>query len=517
MSLVEESIKVNRSNGGVTATLALADIPPILSDCTVHGPVRGRCTGITLDSRAVRPGMIFAALAGTRSDGALHIDEAVRNGAIAVLVGDHSPTDKRSTYIVVPDPRRALARLSCELFGHPSSRLRTIGVTGTNGKSTVALLIRAILSEGGFAPGIIGTLGYDVGGRWIPPDRTTPESPELQHLLHTMTQHGRDSAVMEVSSHALAQQRTHGVKFHARVFTNLSEDHLDYHASMESYFQTKALLFDDAEYASASGTTIVNVDDPWGRKLILRGGMRAHTLTYGFAPEAIVRAEHATLDARGSSFHLRSPWGDAEIRMNLLGRFNISNALAAVAAAGSQGIDVPTMAQALERTEPLSGRLEAIDNDHGINVFVDYAHTEDALSNALKTLREVHEGNLTVVFGCGGERDQAKRPRMGAVAARLADRAIVTTDNPRGEDIGDIIHEVTRGCGDAENVETVEDRRAAISLSLRDARPGDVVLVAGKGHETTQHIGARFYPFDDREVIRDILRGLDTKTKKSSS
>jgi UDP-N-acetylmuramoyl-L-alanyl-D-glutamate--2,6-diaminopimelate ligase len=315
---------------------------------------------------------------------------------------------------------------------------------------------------------------------------------------------------MEVSSHGLAQDRVRGVEFNARIFTNLTEDHLDFHRSMDEYFHTKALLFEDDDHAAASATSVINVDDAWGRRLILSGGIRADTMTYGFSPEARVRAEQVQGDGGGSWFTLCSPWGDAEVRLSLPGRFNVSNALAAVAAAGAVGVELDAMAQSLRELDSVPGRLEPVANDLGVSIFVDYAHTEDALTHVLRSVRGFLDGRLIVVFGCGGDRHAGKRPDMGATAARLADAVIITSDNPRSEDPMAIIAEIAEGCPDATHVEQVENRREAISRALQSARPGDAVVVAGKGHETTQQIGHTVHPFDDREVIQNLLKEMES-------
>jgi UDP-N-acetylmuramoyl-L-alanyl-D-glutamate--2,6-diaminopimelate ligase len=491
------------------AAIPLADLAAIIGPCAVRGTLRGDCRGITHDSRRVRPGMVFAALPGGRTDGACFIEEAIERGAVAVLGRGLKRPRRRRPVFDVEAPRRALALAASALAGHPSARLTTVGVTGTNGKTSISFLLRDLLCAADRIPGLIGTLHYDTGARRIPAQRTTPEAPELQALLAEMVRSGCDHAVMEVSSHALAQDRVLGIDFDAVVFSNLTQDHLDFHGSMQAYFEAKARLFQDPDVARAGAVRVVNVDDPWGRKLALRLGSHDRLVTYGTCAEARVHAERIRLDARGTQAAVRTPWGDAELQISLPGRYNLLNALAALAAGGSLGIPLDRMVGTLAGAAGAPGRLERIANARGILLFVDYAHTEDALSNMLRTVRETHDGRLLCVFGCGGDRDRLKRPRMGAAATRWADVTILTSDNPRSEDPGRIIQDIAEGCAAGADVHVRADRREAIALALRLAVPGDAVVVAGKGHETTIEIGEQRLPFDDRAVLREVLAEPD--------
>ncbi|MBN1268072.1 MAG: UDP-N-acetylmuramoyl-L-alanyl-D-glutamate--2,6-diaminopimelate ligase, partial [Kiritimatiellae bacterium] len=351
----------------------------------------------------------------------------------------------------------------------------------------------------------IGTVRYEIGDRLIPAGRTTPEAPELQAMMDQMVQAGCQSVVMEVSSHALDQKRVWGIDFDVGVFTNLTQDHLDYHETMENYFAAKARLFHGLGQAEKLATAAINIDDPWGQQLAGINGFKVDTLTFGVHPGARVRAEDCELSPDGSSFSLRSPWGDARVNLSLLGRFNISNALAAVSACGALGIDPRLMADVLAGIQSVPGRLEAIPNRRGLKVFVDYAHTDDALKNVLTTLREITPGRILLVFGCGGNRDRTKRPRMGAVAARLADYSVVTNDNPREEDPAEIARAVVEGFGEQTHYEVLLNREEAIARAVRMAQFGDVVLIAGKGHENYQEFAHTVVPFDDREVARSLL------------
>ncbi len=473
---------------------------------TVRGPRQADVRAVVCDSRQVRPGALFVALPGRRTDGLRYVDEAVARGAVAVVTEAPAVTPRDVAHIRVEDARRALAEIACAFHGNPSRDLAVVGITGTNGKTTVGYLARNLLEAAGLAPGLVGTVAYEVGRRVIPAARTTPEAPELQDLLAQIVRAGGRAAVMEVSSHALAQQRVWGIDFDVAVFTNLTGDHLDYHGTMERYFEAKALLFQGLGRMEKPGVAVVNLDDPWGRRLLETPGAWARTWTYGEHPAADVRALDVELGPAGTRFRLVTPAGDALIRSPLLGRFNVSNALAAAAAALALEVPLDLCARGIERFVSAPGRLEPVPNAAGLRVFVDYAHTDDALGNVLATLRELSPGGrLLVVFGCGGDRDRAKRPRMGAVAGRWADLSILTSDNPRSEDPAQIIAEIAAGFPAGAAVERIAQREEAIAAALDRARPEDVVLIAGKGHERTQEFARTVVPFDDREVVRRHL------------
>ncbi len=479
----------------------------VIQPMTVSGPTDPDIAGIAYDSRQVRPGYLFVALRGGREDGARFIEDAIQRGAVAVVSETSIRARRDVTHLRVEDARRALAEIACAFYGHPSSKLEVIGVTGTNGKTTTCFMIRDLLAAAGRRPGLIGTVQYEIGERCIPAARTTPEAPDLQAMLAQMLKVGCDAAVMEVSSHALDQKRVWGVDFDVGVFTNLTHDHLDYHGTLERYFAAKARLFAGLGRMEKAATAVLNLDDPWGQQLASMIGGWAAIVTYGAHPAAQVRAEEIESDAGGSRFTVRSPWGDAEVRLPLLGRFNVSNALAAFATAGVRGVPVPTIVAALERFRGAPGRLERVPCERGVHVFVDYAHTPDALANVLVALREVRPRRLILVFGCGGDRDRAKRPEMGRIAADLADHVIVTSDNPRSEDPRAIIEQILAGMPPGSRYETIVDREEAIGRAIELARPGDVVLIAGKGHENYQEFSRHIVPFDDREVARRWLSG----------
>jgi len=463
-------------------------------------------SGIVSDSRRVHKNDLFVALPGEHQDGADYIDEALRRGAIAIASEKKMPRLPGVGWVQVADARRALAELSCAFFEEPSSYLQTIGITGTNGKTTTSFIVKAIMEAAGRVPGLIGTVQYEIGERVIPATRTTPEAPELQALLRQMLVAGCQSAVMEVSSHALAQQRVWGIDFDVGVFTNLTNEHLDYHKEMDRYFAAKSKLFSGLGHRKKRGVAVINLDDEWGRRLCDGHHLHVQEITYGFSSDAQVRAEHVNIDENGSTFDLCTPWGDEQVVLPLMGRFNISNALAACASCGALGIDPALMVDVLSRMESVPGRLEEIQNNQGIKVFVDYAHTPDALKNVLTTLRDCTDGRIIVAFGCGGDRSRDKRSMMGTMAAHMADHSIITTDNARTEDPEEIAAEVLAGFGEGMSVEVILDRREAIARAIELAKPGDLVLLAGKGHENYQIMGHTVSPFDDREEARSVLR-----------
>jgi UDP-N-acetylmuramoyl-L-alanyl-D-glutamate--2,6-diaminopimelate ligase len=438
---------------------------------------------LAYDSRAVTPGALFLCVPGEHTDGHDHAPAAVAAGAVALLV--ERPLDLGVPEVQVPDARAAMGVVAAAFHGHPSDHLDVVGVTGTNGKTTVVHLLQAVLRHAGRRPAVIGTL---TGAR------TTPEAPDLQALLAGYLGSGRDSVAMEVSSHALALDRVVGTRFRVAVFTNLTPEHLDFHASMDDYFAAKARLFTPA----FSDRAVVDVDDPRGRELLAR----AEVPTTGFSVEDL---EDLAVGLTGSRFR----WRGEAVDLQLGGRFNVANALAAAEAAVALDLDPATVAAGLGDAPPVPGRFEPVDAGQPFGVVVDYAHTPDGLERLLETSRElVGDGRVIVVFGCGGDRDRAKRPLMGAVAARLADRVLLTSDNPRSEDPAAIIEEVRAGIDDPETLVIDPDRRSAIRRALDAAGPGDLVVVAGKGHEPVQIVGDRTLPFDDRAVARELLEEI---------
>lgn len=462
-------------------------------------------TGLACDSRAVRPGDLFIALPGEKTDGGLFIEDAARRGAVAVLheKGVRPPRDLAG--VCVGRARPAMADVAAEFFGHPSEKLPVVGVTGTNGKTTTVFMIRDLLRAAGRECGVIGTIQYEFGNRLLTASRTTPESLDLQRIFSEALQAGCRAMAMEVSSQGLAAERLRGTRFAAAVFTNLTVDHLDFHKTMEAYFDAKKRLFDALAGEAPGAPAVVNLDDPYGRRLAADPALAGRLVTYGCGSEAQVRAEDIRLTESASAFRVVTPWGEARVELGFAGRFNVSNALAALAVCGALGAPLEAMGAALGRMAPVSGRLERIEDAKGRHLFVDYAHTEDALRNVLQTLRETTPGRLLCVFGCGGNRDRTKRPRMGAVVSELADQAIVTSDNPRNEDPLAIVEEILPGMDRSREWIVEPDRAKAIRAALGAAGPGDTVLIAGKGHETYQEIAGRMTHFDDREVVREAL------------
>jgi UDP-N-acetylmuramoyl-L-alanyl-D-glutamate--2,6-diaminopimelate ligase len=433
---------------------------------------------LAYDSRSVTPGSLFFCLPGAHTDGHDHAREAVRSGAAALVV--ERPLDLDAPQLRVPDARVAMAAVAAAFHGHPSHALTVVGVTGTDGKTTTVHLLGAVLEAHGWPTAVIGTLGGP---------RTTPESPELQAGLAAELAAGRRAVALEVSSHALAQHRVDAVRFAVAAFTNLSQDHLDYHGDMESYFQAKAALFRPERAAVG----VVNADDPYGHRLLAEAPLRLRAWSAADAADLEVTAT-------GSTF----VWRGERVTLHLGGRFNAANAVCAATIASELGVPPATVATGLSSVQSLRGRFERVDEGQPFAVVVDYAHTPQGLEQALLAAREsAPGGRVLVVFGCGGDRDRAKRPLMGEVAGRLADVAVVTSDNPRHEDPRAIIDDVLAGAP-ARTLE-VEPDRQAIDLAVARARPGDVVVVAGKGHETGQTLDGRTLPFDDREAARRAL------------
>ncbi len=470
-------------------------------------PDHQEVTHASADSRTVRSGGLFVAVPGRRTDGRRYIPQAVARGA-AVIVADRlpePPLPRRVAFVRVSDPVFAAARIAEAWFDYPARRLRLIGITGTNGKTTTASLLAEILGAAGVSTGLIGTIEYRIGAESQPADRTTPPPFELQKILARMLQAGNTTAVLEVSSHALDQRRPGTARFHAAVFTNLSRDHLDYHRTFENYFRAKMRLFH--EYLAPAGIAVVNLDDPYGRRLAgppPAWPESARGASFGTAPGAAVRIEEIQSSIRGTTVRLRTtapgPAPAWELRSPMIGAFQGANLAAAAAAALALGIPRKTIAAAVARFPGAPGRMSPVRSPDGRLVLVDYAHTPDALEKALHTARALAPTQLTVVFGCGGERDRGKRPAMGRIAALLADRVILTSDNPRGEDPGAILREIQAGIPPEHRRKTITEpeRRRAIRSAVDGSRPGDIVLLAGKGHETTQEIAGRRFPFDDR-------------------
>jgi UDP-N-acetylmuramoyl-L-alanyl-D-glutamate--2,6-diaminopimelate ligase len=489
--------------------MQLKEIVAQLDPVSTEGCLDRDIVGITYDSRRVTPGMLFVAIPGNHVDGHCYIPDAIDRGAVGVVYEHNGFVSARATRIRVADTRMALARAAAVFYDHPSSKLKVIGVTGTNGKTTVAFMIKQILESAGIPTGLLGTIRYEIGERVIPAQRTTPESLEIQQMMAQMVRAGCKTCVMEVSSHALEQKRVQGVEFDVAVFTNLTQDHLDYHGTMESYFSAKTRLFAELRSACKKSAAVINIDDPFGDRLQERSRLEV-LLTYGLAQSAQVRATGIELAREGTRLTLETPAGSWPCRLPLLGRHNIYNALAAVGAGLVLGMKPARIVEALRCLPPVPGRLESIAEGQPFAVLVDYAHTDDALKNVLRTLREITPGRLLLAFGCGGNRDAGKRAKMGRVAAELADFTVLTSDNPRKESAALIAGQIEAGYREVRNdgLQLELDRRRAIDDIIRQARAGDAVLIAGKGHETYQEFEDTIIPFDDRVYARETLEAL---------
>lgn len=459
----------------------------------VVGEIHREVHALEIDSRAVRPGALFVALRGEHTDGHRFIAQAVQAGAAAVVMEELHELPPSVTGIVVPQSALALSRIADAFYGHPTQALAVAGVTGTNGKTTTVQMIAAALDAAGIPCATIGTLGARLGSTQWPLENTTPLAHRLQALFARLREGGAQAVAMEVSSHALALHRVADVRFRVGALTNVTRDHLDFHGTLEAYARAKRKLFDAAERC------VLNADDDNGARWAHELRARKPTLTYALDAEADLRATEIDVRASGSTFRV----GGQRFTVHLPGRFNVANALCAIAVARSLGAGDAATARALEALEGVPGRMQHVAQD-GVDVVVDYAHTPDSLENALRTLRETTARRLLVVFGCGGDRDRGKRPLMGAVAARLADFTYLTSDNPRTEDPAAIVAQIRAGIGDAPHAVYV-DRRSAIEAAVLEARPGDVVLLAGKGHENYQTVGTQNLPFDDLAVAREAL------------
>ncbi|MCL5676862.1 MAG: UDP-N-acetylmuramoyl-L-alanyl-D-glutamate--2,6-diaminopimelate ligase [Firmicutes bacterium] len=493
--------------------MRLSHLLKLIPTARIEGPGSLDVTALSYDSRQVTPGSLFVAIRGLVTDGHLFVDDAISAGAAAVMVERDVPVPEGVVKVVVPDSREALAMAAATLYGHPSKKLRLIGVTGTNGKTTTTYLIRSILRAQGFKVGLIGTVKALIDDEEIPAGRTTPESLDLQALLARMVRAGCDYAVMEVSSHALDLKRVASCEFDAGVFTNLTQDHLDYHGTLEEYLAAKARLFRmlGTTYAGhpkrGPKVAVLNLDDPASAKL--RALTRVPVMTYGIDQTADLTASRLEVDLAGVRYDLDSPRGQAHVSLAMSGRFNAYNSLAALGVGLAEGVPLEVGIRALEGVAGVPGRVEAITGGQPFSVLVDYAHTPDGLENVLRAAREMTRSRVLVVFGAGGDRDRTKRPIMGRIAGELADLAFITSDNPRSEDPGAIAEEIRAGLAalpEHAPYKVQVDRAAAIERAVEAAEPGDVVVIAGKGHETYQIFRDRTIHFDDREVAAAAVR-----------
>ena len=454
-------------------------------------------THVCVDSRATQKGSLFVAVPGNRCDGGHYARQAVDRGAVCVVCQSELPPDL--PWVKVRDARLALSRLACRWYGHPSRQLTMLGVTGTNGKTTVTCLLRHILQRTGMKTGLIGTVQNIVGEQTLPAQRTTPDALQIQQLLSAMTKNGCSHAVMEVSSHALDQHRAEGIDFAVGIFTNLTEDHLDYHGTMGCYCDAKAKLF------QMSRMGVCNADDPWTERLL--AGASCPSVYYGIHNPAEVWAEDIFLHSRSVDFTVCTARTRTPVHLGVPGRFSVYNALGAIAACGELGIPPEECAAALATFPGVAGRMEVVPTPgKPYTLLIDYAHTPDALENVLKTVRGFAQNRVIAVFGCGGDREREKRPLMGRIAGKLADLTIITSDNPRTEEPMAIIRDILPGIAGAEDKYIVEpDRRGAIALAMGRAAAGDVIVLCGKGHETYQEIGDKTIPMDEREIVRSLL------------
>ena len=471
----------------------------------VIGPLDRQVENIAYDSRRVQRHTMFVALRGEKADGHQFIGQAIDKGA-SVIVAEREQKDPRVTCLVVESTRTALADFSATFYGHPARKLKLAAVTGTNGKTTTTFLIKHICENAGLRCGLVGTVRYEIGERFLPAIRTTPESLDLQELLAQIANAGCKAAAMEASSHALSQDRTRGLEWDVAVFTNLTQDHLDFHRTMDSYFEAKAKLFAAlaTQKRKRKPFAIVNIDDRYGRQLLDKIDKRVAVVTYGMGTRADFRASNYRAEFSGTSYQLDAHGKSYLVRLPLIGRFNVGNSVAALGAANALGINLRNAVLSLAKAPQVPGRLELVPARRQFQVFVDYAHTPDALGNVLKTLRELEPQRLIAVFGCGGDRDRQKRPLMAEMADRLADYSIITSDNPRKEDPNAIVSEIEKGFR-SNHYEKIVDRTEAINRAVALARPRDIVLIAGKGHETYQEFGDHTIPFDDIQVARRAI------------
>lgn len=463
-------------------------------------------SSIENDHRKVQKGSLFICIKGYTVDGHDFAPAAVEKGAAAVLA--ERPLSLPVPVVVVENTRRAMAVLADAFYGHPSHKIHLVGITGTNGKTTTSHLIEKIFADAGYRTGLIGTMYVRIGNEVLETKNTTPESLTLQKIFHRMVESGVEKAVMEVSSHALTEGRVYGTDFDIAVFTNLTQDHLDYHRTMEEYKKAKGLLF------SRLGNTynydrpkfaVLNADDPASKEYMMLTS--AHIITYGIEQKAALQAENIRLSAKGTEFDLLSPFGKNHVSLKLVGKFSIYNVLAALGAAIVSKIPLESAIKSVESVDGVAGRFELVDCGQDFTVIVDYCHTPDSLENVLKTIKQFAKRKIFVVVGCGGDRDKTKRPRMAKIACAYGDKAIFTSDNPRSEDPAQIIKDMEAGVPDQNNYETIVDRKKAIEYAIRLAKTDDIVLIAGKGHETYQIIGDKIIDFDDRLVAKEAIEG----------
>jgi len=480
--------------------MKLKDILAEVNYEVIQGSVDIDITNICYDSRDIKPGDVFFCIQGFKMDGHKFVGQALENGAIAIVCSETIKEHCNATIINVENGRQALALSSASFFGNPSKQLKLIGITGTNGKTTSTFMMKAILEEAGFKVGVIGTIANYIGDTVIHTSRTTPESLELHGLFKRMVEAGVTYCLMEVSSHSLSLDRVYGLKFNQGIFSNLTRDHLDFHKTFENYYQAKLKLF------KCSSNSIINIDDEYGDRVY--EDIDTLKTTYSINKEADFSAKNISMNSRGAEFEVHSKFGNIFINIEIPGTYNVYNALASLAACVNEGVSLKDAKNGLEKVL-VPGRCEIVAKKYNLpyGIIVDYAHTPDSLQNILKTVREFTKGRLISVFGCGGDRDKTKRPIMGEIGCRLSDIAIITSDNPRGEEPSSIINDVLQGVKN-NNYFVVENRKDAIKKAMELAKKDDIIVIAGKGHEDYQVLKDRTIHFDEREVVAEIIKEL---------
>ena len=498
------SFSFARQEGG-SAPYTADDLAKAVNAVKLTGDKSVEIKMLIADSRRVSPGAAFFAVGGCNTDGNIFVEEAAHRGAVAIISEKPAPKIFPATWIQVANIGDIMGAAAKSFYSNPDEALKVYGITGTNGKTSVSWMVQHMLNESGDKTGLIGTIHYDLGGRCLPASRTTPEALELGAMLNQMRYAGCNSAAMEISSHAIAQKRVKGVHVDCACFLNLTQDHMDYHKTMESYFETKASMFTGA-LGKLPSSAVLNFDDPYGRKIAAMLDPSVKLVSFGIeAKDATVSAQNVAMEPQMSRFTLVWPEGQTEAVVKMPGHYNVSNALAAFAMMYAQGKDMKKAAEALANFRGVPGRMQKVSSPTKFDIFVDYAHTDDALKNGLSMLRKVVKGKLLVVFGCGGKRDRGKRPLMVNAVQKYADIAWATSDNPRGESLEQIFDDMKKGVLDDKRIAFVEDRRRAINLAIDAAGEGDCILIAGKGHETFQELGDTIIPFDDKRVAEELL------------
>lgn len=498
------SLSFAQQDGGLPAYTA-ADLAKAVNAISITGDKKAEIKMLIADSRRVAPNTAFFAVKGLHTDGNMYVEEAAHRGAVAIVSEEPAPKGFPATWIRVADIAEATAAGAKSFYANTDDSLEVFAVTGTNGKTSVTWMLREMLDKGGTKCGLVGTIHYDLGGRCLPAARTTPEALELHAMLNQMRYAGCKAAAMEFSSHAIEQKRVKGIAVECACFLNLTQDHLDYHKTMDSYFEVKASLFTGA-LGKAPKIAVINFDDPHGKKIAERLSPETRLVSFSVDdPSATVHAEDVRMYPQKSEFTLVWDGKRTPVEIAMPGYYNVSNALAALSMVYATGRDVERAAKTLADFKGVPGRMQKVQSPAKFDIFVDYAHTDDALKNGLSMLRKIVKGKLLVVFGCGGKRDRTKRPKMTRVVQEYADIAWATSDNPRGENIADIFADMKEGVIDPSKIAFVEDRRRAINLAIDAAGEGDCILIAGKGHETFQELGDTIIPFDDKRVAEELL------------